>query len=136
MHDGGCACGGIRFRCQGDPFFASYCHCADCRKATGAPVSVFVGYGLERVRFNRPPAQRRTSAHVTRGHCPDCGSPLPYADDRLPGELYILAGAFNDPGFIVPRHHAWLDDAVPWFRVADDLPRHRGFARARPARGE
>jgi hypothetical protein len=37
MHTGGCLCGGIRFRVQGNLAPIELCHCSQCRKAQGGP---------------------------------------------------------------------------------------------------
>ena len=39
LHTGGCRCGAVRFEASADPHHVSYCHCKDCRRASGAPVS-------------------------------------------------------------------------------------------------
>jgi hypothetical protein len=39
---GGCLCGAVRYECAADPGNASYCHCDDCKRATGGPYTVGV----------------------------------------------------------------------------------------------
>ena len=34
-HDGGCACGALRYRLSSDPMFVHCCHCRDCQRQTG-----------------------------------------------------------------------------------------------------
>lgn len=41
--EGGCLCGAVRFA-TGQPKSVFWCHCQSCRKHSGAPVSVFVGF--------------------------------------------------------------------------------------------
>jgi hypothetical protein len=53
------ACGGERGRCGARSYKVAglracrwrviFCHCRDCRKSSGAPVSPFAGYGSEQV---------------------------------------------------------------------------------------
>lgn len=135
MHAGGCACGAVRLRCTAPPLHASYCHCADCRRQTGAPVTVFVGFDPAAVHFESAPRTRHCAPHVRRGFCPACGSPMAYADDRLADAIYLLAGVFDDPGFIRPQCHAWTREALAWLDIADGLPRYPGFSRPRPGSG-
>jgi hypothetical protein len=42
--DGGCLCGAVRFHATGTPRGVFWCHCQSCRRHSGAPVSVFVGF--------------------------------------------------------------------------------------------
>ncbi|MCB1487858.1 MAG: GFA family protein, partial [Bauldia sp.] len=34
-HEGGCACGALRYRLSSDPMFVHCCHCRDCQRQTG-----------------------------------------------------------------------------------------------------
>jgi hypothetical protein len=69
VRGGGCLCGAVRFSVRGEPLVVDTCHCADCRKATGAafvvcadwPRSTFTSAGQVQV-FNG------------RSFCPACGS--------------------------------------------------------------
>ena len=128
---GGCACGRVRYRCAGPPVWQSYCHCSDCRRATGAPVSVFAGWKVEAVSFASAPVERRGGGEAVRGFCPDCGTPVFYRDGRLPAEIYLLAGTLDAPERIRPTCHAFTAEALPWLEIADDLPRHPRFSVAR-----
>jgi hypothetical protein len=41
---GRCLCGAVRFEARGRPKGVFWCHCNSCRRHSGAPVSVFVGF--------------------------------------------------------------------------------------------
>lgn len=129
--EGGCQCGRHRFSITAAPFAVSYCHCNESRRATGAPVAVLAGVHDDAVDFTEPPATFASSAHAQRWFCPDCGTPLAYRDRRLPGELYLLVGAFDEPERLTPQRHAFTSRQLPWLHIADELPRHREFRRAR-----
>ena len=45
-YEGGCLCGAVRFVGIGAPKGVFWCHCQSCRRHSGAPVSVFVGFEL------------------------------------------------------------------------------------------
>ncbi len=136
MNQGACFCAAFTFRARGEPIAVSYCHCNDCRRATGAPVTVFVGYDEARVEFERgEPKIHQSSPGVRRAFCARCGTPLFYVDERLSGELYFTVGVFNNPEGFPPQRHAWVTRQLPWLRVADDLPRHEGNSRPRDNRG-
>jgi hypothetical protein len=128
---GGCACGRVRYRCRSAPFACSYCHCRDCRKVTGAPVTVFVGVAAADLEIDGAPVERAGTAWARRSFCPDCGTPIDYRDSRLPGERYLLAGTLDRPEAVRPTCHAFTDEAVAWLAIADDLPRYPRFSRSR-----
>ena len=48
---GGCLCGEVRYEAVGEPMAIAYCHCASCRKHTGAPVVAWVAFESDRVSF-------------------------------------------------------------------------------------
>jgi hypothetical protein len=53
--------------------------------------------------------------------------PLPhlsFEDERLPGEIYLPVGIFDDPETFEPDKHDWVSRRLRWFDVPDGLPRH------------
>jgi hypothetical protein len=48
-NSGGCLCGALRYEVEGEPLFAGYCYCADCRKGSGSGIP-FMGFGSAAVR--------------------------------------------------------------------------------------
>lgn len=118
-------CGAVRIRAIGDPSGVIYCHCRDCRASSGAPVSLFAGFRAGQVeRLQGEPRGYRSSARVVRSFCPECGTPLSYEDEDLPGEVYVPVGIFDDPGTFAPGVHEWVSQRLRWFDVRDGLPRH------------
>jgi hypothetical protein len=86
-----------------------YCHCRDCRKPSGPPVSLFAGYRAEQVETERgTPKAYESSPGVRRSFCGDCGTPLSYEDERLPGKVYLMVGALDDPEPFEPEAHYWI----------------------------
>ena len=51
-HEGGCACGAVRYRAQGPGFRAGFCHCGSCRHACGAPYVGWVSFSRASFVFN------------------------------------------------------------------------------------
>ena len=123
--DGGCLCGGARYRLDtqaGD--VVDYCHCGQCRKASGAPVTAWIQVPPGRFWITRGEARAyRSSERGTRWFCPDCGGTLHMTDpeDRSVG---VALGSLDDPAALEPTVHGWTSFAVPWLHIADGLPRH------------
>lgn len=76
---GRCRCGAWRFDAAAEPFQVSYCHCTDCRRATGAPVTVFAGFRHDDIEANgEEPAEYSAVPGVSRLFCRRCGTPVGY----------------------------------------------------------
>ena len=132
MNGGGCRCGAVRLAAGGEPDAVVYCHCKDCRRSSGAPVSLFVGYAAGRIEIGRgEPKVYESAPGVRRSFCGECGTPMFYEDERLPGEIYIHIGVFDEPDTFEPWEHSWFSRRLPWLDLRDDLPRHEGSSRPR-----
>lgn len=129
---GKCLCGDFRFVARGEPLYRAYCHCVDCRRSSGAPVSMLVGYRAEEVEYTgEQPRSYRSSEGVIRAFCGTCGGTISYEDERLPGEIYLHAGLFDEPGRFPPLTHSWHSQTIGWLRIDDELPRHEQSSRPR-----
>ena len=123
QHTGGCRCGAIRFTASAQPFYASYCHCGDCRRASGAPVSAFVGFYKADIRFEGPTGSTYGQTPVKRSFCGTCGAPIAYTDERLGDQIFIMLGAMDAPENHPPRVHGYVRQELPFFHLDDGLPR-------------
>jgi hypothetical protein len=110
----------------------SWCHCRDCRRQTGAPAVVWAEFSKGDMTWNGDPASRRSSEKVTRSFCSGCGTPIAYEDDRLPGEIYLHAGLFDQADQLVPDRHAYTTSKLFWIHLEDGVERFDATARARP----
>lgn len=125
VHEGGCLCGAVRYRAQGQPLGVEYCHCSMCRRASGAPVVVWAAFPSVAVTFTRgEPARYGSSERGRRGFCSHCGSTLTFQWSDRVEEIDLSVGTLDDPGRLAPRWHIYTADRVPWLHIADDLPRH------------
>ena len=127
--EGGCLCGKVRYRIEGVPGPANYCHCADCRRASGSAfgVSARVPVAAFRITSGTPKgfASRAESGRaVTRYFCADCGTPLYTAPERRPDVVYVKAGSLDDPTLVHPVQQSWMIARVDWAEISPDLPRH------------
>ena len=135
---GACFCGAIAAEMRGEPFWIAFDHDDDCRRAIGSPLTVWVGYRPEQVRFTRgtPKTFSRTRG-VVRSFCADCGSSIGYRDEGAADEFYLTIGFFDRPESFRPQAHAFWRMKLPWIEVADDLPRLDEYTRERdPAYGK
>ena len=49
-HSGTCYCGAVELEMSGPPLDMGYCHCANCRKYSGAPVNAFTLWKMDDVK--------------------------------------------------------------------------------------
>jgi hypothetical protein len=88
-------------------------------------------------RFTRgTPAYYASSEGVRRGFCATCGSQLTYENARIPDEVHLYAVSLADPSTVAPTRHVFVGEQLPWFEVADELPRFATTSRggAKPVR--
>ncbi len=130
---GRCLCGDIRYEFAGAPLKVLHCHCESCRRHTSTPVSTFLCVEGERFRFTKgTPAAYASSPGVTRTHCGRCGSPMTYTSDRST-QVDIYAGTLDEPAAIAPTYHVFVEEQLPWFEIADALPRFAKGSDRQPA---
>ena len=124
LHSGGCRCGAVRFEASGEPLSVGYCHCSDCRRATGAPVSAFVGFRAEDVSLTGETLRIFENGAVIRSFCNVCGSPIAYLDQRLEGGRSSCSAPWTAPPTIRRLHAYAASTAVrPCPTSCPDIPR-------------
>jgi hypothetical protein len=123
MRQGGCLCGAVRYRIEGEPNASGICHCRSCRKAASAPALPFVQVPADRFAFTRgEPAEFRSSPPVLRSFCGRCGSPLTYRSDDEPGCIDVMTCSLDDPEAFPPAFRMWASHEPAWQRDAGGLP--------------
>jgi len=74
---GQCFCGASTIVATQRPETVVYCHCIDCRRATGAPITAFAAFDAGAVTFT--PNEGKSVSVVkgaARSFCEGCGSSL------------------------------------------------------------
>lgn len=118
--EGGCLCRAVRFRAEGPARWIGWCHCQSCRSHSGAPVSVFVAYGIAEVALTGGTITKfQSSPGTRRGFCATCGSTLTCESDARPDELHIHVGAFDNAAALAPSFHIFPDERLPWLCLAE-----------------
>lgn len=129
---GQCYCGETRFTASESPSVVTYCHCADCRRVTGAPVAAFAAFRTEALTFT-PDARTFVTVNkgVTRGFCGTCGSPMTGEYNYLLDQTYIALGLIDQANDLPPGLHAQTHGQLRWLHINDDLDRFQNSARTR-----
>lgn len=127
---GRCYCGAVTFRATAPPLIVTYCHCDDCRRASGAPVAAFAAFAAEKIDATGPLAEADSAglgAH--RQFCRRCGSQVLASYDYLPDQVYVSIGCIDQAAELPPARHSHHDTRLHWLRFDDDLPRSAGSGR-------
>jgi hypothetical protein len=107
----------VRFTARGTPRFITNCHCRDCRRATAAAFSTWIGYDSADVSWQGPLAIHHSSPTVSRGFCARCGTPLSYSGKQWSRETHLLAGAFDEQDDLVPTEDSFVEEKLPWVKL-------------------
>jgi hypothetical protein len=114
-NEGGCLCGQIRYRLTGAPQCSIICHCATCRRASGAPTVAWLTVGRSQFELlSGQPLLFRSSAGVLRGFCGACGSALTYENESNPANIDVTTVSLDDSNVFPPTAEVWLEHKVPW----------------------
>jgi hypothetical protein len=126
--EGGCQCGRVRYRIEGEPVFSAICHCSMCRRAHAAPAVAWAMFNEAQVSFSGAArATYASSPGAQRGFCAACGTQISFTASYIPGLIDISIGSLDRPEAIAPQLHYWDSRRIPWVRFGDGLPVHPEF---------
>jgi hypothetical protein len=121
---GGCLCGAVRYRTQGEPAWVAHCHCTSCRRTAGAAFVTYAGFKRPFFAYVKgTPKVFESSPGVERSFCPSCGTPLTYEGARWPDEVHIFVCTLDEPQSLAPQAHVYMAETMPWVHLDDNLPR-------------
>jgi hypothetical protein len=131
-HEGGCACGGVRYRMAGEPMFVHACHCKRCQRLSGAAYGVNAPIESDRVAVLKGAigaAEYRGEtgmAHISK-HCPDCGVTLWTHHPAFGPRIALVAvGTLDETALFAPRLHCFVRFKLPWVCLPADVPAFDG----------
>ena len=106
---GRCLCGAVGWESdaplkgEGAPAL-NLCHCASCRRQTGAGVIGWVDLPREGFRWlGEATTAYESSPGVTRRFCGTCGTPMSWEHVEIPDEVHVMAAQLLDDG-VEARH--------------------------------
>lgn len=124
QHRGHCRCGTVSMSSAFVPDFAVYCHCDDCRRATGAPVLASVAFPKDSITWNgRESVSCHTSGTASRLFCKQCGSPIAQEHESQDHLTFFNTGFMDNPEAFPPKAHTFSNQQISWLMLNDDLHR-------------
>jgi hypothetical protein len=130
--EGGCYCGAVRYRAEGDPVMKGQCHCRECQYLTGGAPNYVMGVPEAGFTFTRgaaKPFQRKDLATpVTREFCAECGTHLLTRAPGLRGVVLIKVGTLDDPSvFGGPQLAIYTSEKQSFHQVPPGIPAFERF---------
>ena len=129
-HAGGCLCGAVRYRLNGRPTAANACHCDACKKLTGATNLLMIAGARDAFSAQGETQRYRRRADSGREvdivRCANCGVRMWHEPLSAPGLVFIAAGTLDDPSWVVPTSHIWVEKASPGVLFQDDAIKIEG----------
>ena len=123
---GECLCRAVRYTVPDEFQYALYCHCSQCRRATGSAFKPLAGIPRSKLRLLNGQDGLlihgdEASAHDV--HCVRCGSLL-FSVVRDGEYAHVAMGSLIDKPSIVPSMHIHTASKAPWHQITDNLPQH------------
>jgi hypothetical protein len=120
MIEGGCHCGAVRYRMEGEPICVNGCHCRDCQTLTGSAFAINAMIEADRVTVTR--GEPVTDAEFgTR--CGRCGVLLWATHPMFGGNiLFLRAGTLDESGRMAPDAHFFVRSKHPWIALPEGVP--------------
>ncbi|MGE0044201.1 MAG: GFA family protein [Hyphomonadaceae bacterium] len=127
---GGCLCGAVRYAYAACPMGLNACHCNDCKRLTGSDYvkmllgerTHFTSAGETLVHTKRADSGRDVAIH----RCAACGTRLWHEPLSAPQWVFICAGTLDDPSWVIPTSHIWIERAGQGVAFEEDAVRVEG----------
>jgi hypothetical protein len=124
--EGGCSCGGVRYRVTPEPLFVHCCHCLSCQRQTGSAfvINLLIEAGYVEVLTGEPqpvsvPRDDGSKQRIFR--CPGCQIAL-FSEYGRPEVLFVRGGTLDEPGSVAPDVHIYTRSKLPWVALPESVP--------------
>jgi hypothetical protein len=125
IREGGCLCGAVRFKAEGEPINVRVCHCRKCQKAMGSPFFARALFDQNALLIEGSTASYPSSERTDRVFCKACGTRL-FAWRRDGTAAGVALATFDDRNAFVPTEHIWVAEKMNWVKLDEGLPQYPG----------
>lgn len=124
--EGGCYCGAVRYKAEGEPMMKAQCHCRECQYISGGAPNMFTlmpvdGFSYTKgvpKQFSRSDLDRA----VTREFCAECGTHMITRRPGLPA-VVLKIGTLDDPSlFGGPQMAIFTIDKADYHHIPEGMP--------------
>lgn len=119
---GGCLCGGVQYKLEGQFSSPVACHCSQCARTSGNFAAMAACRTRElSVTVSETLSWFKSSESVKRGFCSRCGGNVFWI--ASPGEeTYVTAGTIDKPTGLQLAEHIFIHSKSDFYVIADGLP--------------
>ncbi len=126
-HEGGCACGTVRYRLSLEPLFVHCCHCLNCQRQTGSAFVINLLIETAHVEILEVAPQpvdvpRDDGSGQRIFRCPRCQVAV-FSEYSRPGVSFVRGGTLDDPRAVTPDVHIYTRSKVGWVTLPDAAPK-------------
>jgi hypothetical protein len=125
IREGGCLCGAVRFKAEGEPLNVRVCHCRMCQKAMGSPFYARAQFLPEALAVEGEIGRYQSSETIDRVFCTRCGTRL-FSWRRNNTAIGVALSTFDDRNAFAPTEHIWVSEKPAWLKLDDGLPQYPG----------
>jgi hypothetical protein len=122
--EGGCLCGAVRFKTDGEPVNVRICHCRTCQKAMGSPFYPRALFEPRALTIEGETAFYPSSVSLERVFCKACGTRL-FSRRTNGTAVGVALATFDDRNAFQPSEHIWVSEKIDWVRIDDGLPQYQ-----------
>jgi hypothetical protein len=98
--EGGCYCGAVRYKAEGEPMMKGQCHCRECQYITGGAPNMFMAVPVGGFAYTTGTPKQFTRSDldrpVTREFCAECGTHIATRPQGFPAVI-VKIGTLDDP---------------------------------------
>ncbi|MCA1440294.1 GFA family protein [Ensifer sp. IC4062] len=113
--EGGCRCGGVRFKVSAPPLLTMACHCTGCQRMTASAFSLSVAIPSEGFAVtNGEPVIGGLHGATRHYFCPHCMSWMFTRPEGMDWFVNVRATMLDDPSWFSPFIETWTSEKLPW----------------------
>jgi len=123
--DGGCQCGSVRYRIEGEPLGLAVCHCTECQRQSGSAFGMSLAIRSNGFRLLTGELREFTTVCDSGRRkkctfCPNCGTRIYH--QVATEALSLKAGTLDDTSWLNPSAHYWTKRKQPWVSIPEEVP--------------
>ena len=127
--EGGCLCGGLRYRLGKQPTGRNDCHCIDCRRSSGAPFVTWGSVDRDQLVIAKGEVRKIPHAGRVRSFAACCGTHVFFEEAPDSKTVDVTIASLDDPTPFAPQIAIWTEDRLPWAAIDPNRPHFTRSAR-------